>query len=138
MELEEASLILNTASEKSLVLLDELGRGTATHDGTAIAKSVLGHLLNKIKCATLFVTHFKSLTQVFAESQVISKHMGFMTSPEDESDDVLFLYKLNEGASKNSFGINVAKMAEIPDSIVQHASELSDFYEILCNESLNQ
>ena len=61
VELEETSLVLNMATEKSLVLLDELGRGTATFDGTAIAKSVLQYLVEKIKCTTLFVTHFKSL-----------------------------------------------------------------------------
>merc|ERR1711962_405427 len=97
-ELEETSLILNMATKKSLVLLDEL--------------------VNKINCTTLFVTHFKCLTQIFPKSQVISGHMGFLKE-EDNEEDVLFLYKLSPGSASNSFGINVAKMAELPESIVK-------------------
>ena len=130
VELEETSLILNTATNKSLVLLDELGRGTATFDGTAIAKSVLQYLINKIKCATLFVTHFKCLTQIFSQNQITSAHMGYLKE-ENNEEDVLFLYKLNQGSASNSFGTNVAKMAQLPDSIVKYAKDISDVFSLL-------
>ena len=116
---------------KSLVLLDELGRGTATFDGTAIAKSVLQHLVEKIQCTTLFVTHFKSLTQMFSEDKVTSGHMGYLKEENEEAGTVLFLYKLSPGSASNSFGINVARMANIPESVVQKASFISEFFEVI-------
>ena len=119
---------------KSLVLLDELGRGTATFDGTAIAKSVLQHLVDKIQCTTLFVTHFKSLTQMFPEDKVTSGHMGYLKEENNENEEentVLFLYKLSPGSASNSFGINVARMANIPESVVQKASFISEFFEVI-------
>ena len=133
VELEEASLILNTATEKSLVLLDELGRGTATHDGTAIAKSVLGYLVYNVKCTTLFVTHFRCLTSVLG-SNVRAGTMGYI----HDNDDILFLYKIGQGGASNSFGINVGKMANLPQQILQRAKEMADLYEILQNESLTK
>ena len=137
VELEEASLILNTATSRSLVLLDELGRGTATHDGTAIARSVLGHLVNKIKCSVLFVTHFRSLTSL--DQNIRAGHMGYGIQDQDHDNDVLFLYKLVEESSCNSFGINVAKMAKLNERILQRAKEIADLHEIfhtVSNESL--
>ena len=135
VELEETSLILNTASKNSLVLLDELGRGTSTHDGTAIARSVLNYLLQKIQCITLFVTHFKSLANIYDETKVVSAHMGFMNEETDE--DVLFLYKLTEGTAKNSFGTNVAKMAGISENIVKKAADLSDVLAIVIESTIS-
>ena len=114
-------------------LIFALGRGTATHDGTAIAKSVLGYLVDKIKCTTLFVTHFRCLTTSVLGSNVSAGTMGYI----HENDDILFLYKLGQGACNNSFGINVGKMAKLPQQILQRAKEMADLYEILQNESLS-
>ena len=122
VEMEETSLMLNQATKHSLVLLDELGRGTSTHDGTAIAKATVQHLIHRIKCMTLFVTHFKVLTRIFPDKV---GYMGYLK----EDTDVLFLYQLTPGSSKNSFGINVAKMAGLDEEIVEHAKKISELYQ---------
>ena len=106
--------------------------GTSIHDGTALAKSVLSYLVNKIKCITLFVTHFRCLTSIFG-SNVQAGHMGFI----QDDDDILFLYKLGHGPSSNSFGINVARMAKLNEQILQRAREMADMYEIFHIESLS-
>lgn len=126
MELEEASAILNGATSRSLVLLDELGRGTSTHDGTAVAAAALKHLLDRIQCMTLFVTHYKSLTKQ-KSCWLSNGHMGY--SKDEENDDVLFMYSLCPGPSANSFGINVAKMAGLPAEIVARASKIANAFE---------
>ena len=120
VELEETSTILNNATKKSLVLLDELGRGTSTHDGTAIAQSVVKYLRSKIQCWTLFVTHFKS---IFGD---INAHMGYLSDEE-----VLFLYKLQSGQCSNSFGVNVGKLADIPKDILDKSENIAECFETL-------
>ena len=121
VELDEADLILRRASKRSLVLLDELGRGTATADGCAVAKAVFDHLLRRVKCPTVFVTHYRQLTR---EPDVANFHMGY----EDlgGEDGVVNLYKLKPGASSSSFGLTVAKMAGMPQSIIDVAKVIAE------------
>ena len=139
VELDEACVMLENATENSLVLIDELGRGTSTHDGRAIAKAVLKKLLQK-KCFVIFVTHFKSLTLLLEikTGVLVNGHMNYQVPDRDiedvdsESDDrkplrckVLLLYKLCPGPSESSFGTNVARLAGLPESIVNHATKLA-------------
>lgn len=126
VELNEASLILNSASEYSLVLIDELGRGTSTYDGTAIAYSVVRELANR-GCRTLFSTHYHILVEDFKCSDAVTLgHMACMveTDEEDPSEEtVTFLYKFIHGACPKSYGFNAAKLAGLPLQIVKAARE---------------
>uniref|UniRef100_A0A6P4DUP4 DNA mismatch repair protein n=1 Tax=Drosophila rhopaloa TaxID=1041015 RepID=A0A6P4DUP4_DRORH len=129
VELNETSLILKHATCHSLVLLDELGRGTATYDGTAIAASVVNFLAN-LKCRTLFSTHYHNLIDFFHNDKRITLgHMACMVENEDNADPtretVTFLYKYTAGACPKSYGFNAAKLAGMPQGIIKRAYELS-------------
>ncbi|XP_034484101.1 probable DNA mismatch repair protein Msh6 [Drosophila innubila] len=129
VELNETSLILKHATSHSLVLLDELGRGTATYDGTAIAASVVNFLAN-LKCRTLFSTHYHNLIDFFhADKRITLGHMACMVENEDNTDPtqetVTFLYKYTAGACPKSYGFNAAKLAGMPQGIIKRAYELS-------------
>ncbi|KAM4902704.1 DNA mismatch repair protein Msh6 [Sylvia borin] len=123
VELSETSSILQHATEHSLVLVDELGRGTATFDGTAIASAVVKELAERIRCRTLFSTHYHSLVEDYSQSAAVRLgHMACMV--ENESDDpsqetITFLYKFIEGACPKSYGFNAAKLADIPEEVIQ-------------------
>ncbi|KAG0048772.1 Mismatch repair protein msh3 [Gryganskiella cystojenkinii] len=153
VELQETSDILKMASKKSLVILDELGRGTSTLDGVAIAYAVLKHVVDKIGAITLFVTHYPSLAEVateFPEGRIRNFHMGFMAtssgssasisfekSPATDSkeecpdDDIVFLYKLMPGVSLKSYGLNVARMAKLPQALIDRARTKSKDLELM-------
>lgn len=129
VELNETSLILKHATINSLVLLDELGRGTATYDGTAIAASVV-HFLANLKCRTLFSTHYHNLIDFFHQDErVVLGHMACMVENEDTEDPtqetVVFLYKYTSGACPKSYGFNAAKLAGMSHSIIKRAYALS-------------
>ncbi|KAJ3085849.1 Mismatch repair protein msh3 [Physocladia obscura] len=122
-ELAETSEIMHSATPRSLVIVDELGRGTSTHDGTAIAYSCLQYFLKDIKCATLFVTHYPVLGNV---AGVQCAHVGFIADDDTKGDDgndttVTFLYKLTAGLANCSYGLNVARLAGIPETVVKSA-----------------
>uniref|UniRef100_W8C538 DNA mismatch repair protein n=2 Tax=Ceratitis capitata TaxID=7213 RepID=W8C538_CERCA len=129
VELNETSLILKHATANSLVLLDELGRGTATYDGTAIAASVVNYLAD-LKCRTLFSTHYHNLIEYFhKDTRIALGHMACMVENEDTDDPtqetVTFLYKYTAGACPKSYGFNAAKLAGMPQPIIKRAFELS-------------
>ncbi|EDV97736.1 probable DNA mismatch repair protein Msh6 [Drosophila grimshawi] len=129
VELNETSLILKHATSNSLVLLDELGRGTATYDGTAIAASVVNFLAS-LKCRTLFSTHYHNLIDFFhMDKRVTLGHMACMVENEDNTDPtqetVTFLYKYTAGACPKSYGFNAAKLAGMSHGIIKRAYELS-------------
>ncbi|KAJ7361885.1 DNA mismatch repair protein msh6 [Desmophyllum pertusum] len=126
VELSETSTILRHASRHSLVLVDELGRGTATYDGTAIACAVVGQLSKHIQCRTLFSTHYHSLVEEFsADPNVRLGHMACMVENEDDTDPsketITFLYKFVKGACPKSYGFNAARLAGIPDEVISVA-----------------
>ena len=128
VELLETAAILKQASSKSLVILDELGRGTATWDGAAIAHSVVHHLVANSKCRALFATHYHDLVASWAgHADVQLGHMDCLVDPE--SDTVVFLYKLTDGCSPKSFGINVAKLAKLPKKVLDRAAAKSAEFE---------
>ncbi|KAJ0963811.1 hypothetical protein J5N97_028933 [Dioscorea zingiberensis] len=138
-ELSEASHILQNCSSRSLVIIDELGRGTSTHDGVAIAYAALHYLLKQKKCMTLFVTHYPKILDIQHEfkGSVTAYHVSYLTSKKPleitdsnhefsgeclDQGEVTFLYKLVRGASDKSFGLNVARLAQLPPSCITLAA----------------
>ena len=120
-EMVETSKIINEATDSSLVILDELGRGTSTEDGLAIARAVLEFLIEKKGCITLFATHYKDLCKLKEKyNQIMLKTMQF----KKWNDEIIFLYKVIDGISEGSFGIHVANLAGIDDTIVIRAKEI--------------
>uniref|UniRef100_A0A0E0JEW8 DNA mismatch repair proteins mutS family domain-containing protein n=1 Tax=Oryza punctata TaxID=4537 RepID=A0A0E0JEW8_ORYPU len=129
VECTETASILENATEDSLVLLDELGRGTSTFDGYAIAYGVFRHLVEAVRCRLLFATHYHPLTKEFASHpHVTLHHMACMLKPRngggggDGEKELTFLYRLTSGACPESYGLQVATMAGLPRSIVERAS----------------
>lgn len=133
VELQETSDILSQATSRSLVILDELGRGTSTHDGVAIAYATLDYFISKIQSLTLFVTHYPILAEYekLYPTNVGNFHMGFIVNETDTSasDDrkqtITFLYQLVRGMAARSYGLNVARLAGIHHDIIQGAELLS-------------
>ncbi|MFT7435074.1 MAG: DNA mismatch repair protein MutS [Psychromonas sp.] len=123
VEMTETASILNNLSEKSLVIMDEIGRGTSTYDGVSIAWSISEYLHNhnKFKPRTLFATHYHELNQL---TEDFSRIKNFNVAVKEVNGKVVFLRKLKEGGSEHSFGIHVAQIAGMPQSIVLRASEL--------------
>ena len=127
VEVSETARILRSATPRSLVVLDELGRGTSTHDGAAIAQAVLEHVVSETRCLTLFITHYQNLARVAdALDGVTNVHMKFKAeeSPDGE-EEVTFLYEVGEGVAHRSYGLNVARLARIPRKIIDVAAEKS-------------
>ena len=123
VELSETSDILKQASPRSLIILDELGRGTSTHDGVAIAQAVLDYIVREKKSLTLFITHFQQLAtmaKTFENGELRNVHMKF-TETGDEEGDITFLYEIGEGVAHRSYGLNVARLANIPKSVLDVA-----------------
>lgn len=130
VEMAETSEILSMATPKSLVILDELGRGTSTADGMAIADAVLHHLIQDVKCKTLFITHYP-LVAIDMERRfpmdVQNVHMSYTTETRiDGRRDVTFLYRLTRGFAKESFGVECARLAGISEEVLAVASERSE------------
>ncbi|KAL3927170.1 MAG: hypothetical protein SGPRY_002949 [Prymnesium sp.] len=136
MELEETAQILRHATARSLVILDELGRGTATFDGMAIAHAVMSHLLRQTGCCTLFATHYHALTRPFEvrNSLVALYHMACVV--DEATRNVTFLYKFEPGASSKSHGVNVARLAGLPERILSQAEQKSEEFEESLEEKL--
>ncbi|WPH03587.1 DNA mismatch repair protein MSH3 [Acrodontium crateriforme] len=125
VELSETSDILKQASPRSLVILDELGRGTSTHDGVAIAQAVLRHMVSDLRSLTLFITHYQSLAQIaedFPAGELKNVHMRFKEVGEQ---DITFLYEVGEGVAHRSYGLNVAKLAGLPKRLLDEAAIMS-------------
>ena len=121
VEMNETAYILNSATEKSLILLDEIGRGTSTYDGVAIAWSVAEYISQKIKARTIFATHYHELN-VMPKSYPSIKNYRITISEND--GEIVFLRKVVEGSASKSYGIQVAKMAGLPKSVVDCAEKL--------------
>lgn len=121
VEMSETSAILHTASRSSLVLLDEIGRGTSTYDGVSIAWAVSEHLHNHIGCKTVFATHYHELTQL---SDELSGARNFNVQVREVGDKILFLHKLASGGADRSYGIEVGRLAGLPQPVLARAREL--------------
>lgn len=122
VEMNETASILNNISDRSLVLLDEIGRGTSTYDGISIAWAISEYLHeHPSKAKTLFATHYHELNEM---SQTFERIKNFNVSVKELKDNVLFLRKLVEGGSEHSFGIHVAKMAGMPQQVIHRANKI--------------
>jgi DNA mismatch repair protein MutS len=119
VEMHETAFILNTATERSLVVMDEVGRGTSTIDGLAIAWAVSENLLNSIRCRTLFATHYHELTAI-----PHPRLRNFSLAVLEEDDEVVFLKRLEEKPAEGSYGIHVAKLAGLPAGVLERAREI--------------
>jgi DNA mismatch repair protein MutS len=118
VEMAETSAILHTATERSLVLLDEIGRGTSTYDGVSIAWAVSEHLYERVQCKTVFATHYHELTQLAEELPALR---NFNVAVREVGDRVLFLYQLQPGGADRSYGIEVGRLAGIPERVIERA-----------------
>ncbi|EPT34777.1 DNA mismatch repair protein MutS [Bacteroidetes bacterium oral taxon 272 str. F0290] len=123
VEMNEAASILNNISPKSLVLFDELGRGTSTYDGISIAWAIIEHIHEypKARARTLFATHYHELNEM---EKSFARIRNYNVAVKEVDNKVIFLRKLQKGGSEHSFGIHVAKMAGMPKSIVERANEI--------------
>ena len=126
VEMKEAKNALENATEDSLVLFDELGRGTATYDGMSLAQAILDYVTKKIQCKTLFSTHYHELTSMERDNPSIK---NVHVSAVEENGKITFLHKIKNGAVDKSYGIHVAKLAGMPDEVISEAQEILNVYE---------
>ncbi|PVI02334.1 DNA mismatch repair protein Msh6 [Periconia macrospinosa] len=120
VELSETQKILSEATPRSLVILDELGRGTSSYDGVAVAQAVLHDISSRVGCVGFFATHYRSLAKEFEyHPEISNKRMRIHV--DDESKSITFLYKLEEGVAEGSFGMHCAAMCGIPSKVVENA-----------------
>jgi DNA mismatch repair protein MutS len=121
VEMSEVSSILNSATARSLVLLDEIGRGTSTFDGVAIAWAVTEHLHDSVGCKTIFATHYHELTQLTEE---LAHARNWNVAVKESGQDILFLHRLEPGGADRSYGIHVGRLAGLPPEVVRRASDV--------------
>lgn len=121
VEMAETSAILHTATARSLVLLDEIGRGTSTYDGVSIAWAVSEHLHDRIGCMTIFATHYHELTQLADELPGVR---NFNVAVREIGDQVLFLHRVEPGGADRSYGIEVGRLAGLPDGVIRRAKAM--------------
>ena len=126
VEMKEANHAISEATERSLILFDELGRGTATYDGIALAQAILEYIHDKIKAKTLFSTHYHELTSL---SKDLKKLRNVHASATEEDGKVTFLHKIKNGAVDKSYGIHVASLAQLPDDLITRAESILNTYE---------
>jgi DNA mismatch repair protein MutS len=121
VEMSETSAILHNAGPRSLVLLDEIGRGTSTYDGVAIAWAVTEHLHDRVGCKTMFATHYHELMQL---PERLQHARNYNVAVRETGDTVVFLHRLEPGGTDRSYGIHVAQLAGLPDGVVRRAREI--------------
>jgi DNA mismatch repair protein MutS len=121
VEMIEAANIIHNATSRSLIILDEVGRGTSTFDGISIAWAIAEHILNNIRARTLFATHYNELTEL---ALIHDGVQNYNISVREWGDEVIFLRKIEEGPADKSYGIQVARLAGIPDRIITRAKEV--------------
>lgn len=126
VEMLEARNAIVNATSHSLILFDELGRGTATYDGMSIAEAILEYISKNIKCKTLFSTHYHELTSL---DQKFSNIKNVHVSALEENGNITFLHKIKDGAVDKSYGIHVARLAKMPDELLKRADEILKVYE---------
>ena len=126
VEMKEANTAISEATEHSLILFDELGRGTATYDGMSLAQAILEYIHDKIKAKTMFSTHYHELTALERDL----KHLkNVHVSAVEKDGKITFLHKVRNGAVDKSYGIHVASLAHLPQSLIKRADEILDIYE---------
>jgi DNA mismatch repair protein MutS len=121
VEMTETARILNTATARSLVILDEIGRGTSTYDGVSLAWAIVEFLHDRIGCRTLFATHYHELTDL---SKSLDGIRNLNVAVKEWEDNVVFLHKIIDGAADKSYGIHVARLAGIPREVNERAKQI--------------
>jgi DNA mismatch repair protein MutS len=121
VEMIESSNITHNATDKSLIILDEVGRGTSTFDGISIAWAVAEYILNEIKARTLFATHYNELTELALTHDGVR---NYNVSVKEWGDEIIFLRKIDKGPADKSYGIQVARLAGLPEGIINRAKEV--------------
>jgi DNA mismatch repair protein MutS len=121
VEMTETANILNNATDRSLVILDEVGRGTSTYDGLSLAWAITEHIATKIKCRTLFATHYHELTEL---AELFKNIRNCNVAVREWMDEVIFLHKIVPGGTDKSYGIHVAKIAGIPKKVIERSKEI--------------
>jgi DNA mismatch repair protein MutS len=121
VEMREASHILSHASPRSLVLIDELGRGTATSDGLSLAQAILEHLALSVGCRTLFATHYHEITSL---DQTTPRISNLSVGSVEDGDRVVFTHEIQKGPAPRSYGIEVAKLSGLPSFVIERATEI--------------
>ena len=126
VEMNEAKNAITGATRDSLILFDELGRGTATYDGMSLAQSILEYVNNNIKCKTLFSTHYHELTKM---EEKLNGIKNVHVSASESDGEIVFLHKIKDGSIDKSYGIHVAKLSGMPSEVITRANEILNFYE---------
>jgi DNA mismatch repair protein MutS len=126
VEMTETAVILNTASPRSFVVLDEIGRGTATYDGLALAWAVVEHIHSRTRAKTLFATHYHELTELAGQLDGVR---NLMVSVKEAGDHIIFLRKVEPGKADRSYGIEVARLAGLPLAVIERAREVLKHHE---------
>ena len=126
VEMNEAKNAITGATRDSLILFDELGRGTATYDGMSLAQSILEYVNNNIKCKTLFSTHYHELTKM---EEKLNGIKNVHVSASESDGEIVFLHKIKDGSIDKSYGIHVAKLSGMPSEVIIRANEILNFYE---------
>ncbi|HSB51067.1 MAG TPA: hypothetical protein VLD40_00280, partial [Dissulfurispiraceae bacterium] len=133
VEMIEAANILNNATRRSLILLDEVGRGTSTFDGISIAWAVAEHLVNAVGARTLFATHYHELTDLALGTEGI---VNYNVVVREWGDEIIFLRKIERGPADKSYGIHVARLAGLPDEVIESAKAVLERLEKRESEAL--
>ncbi len=126
VEMTETAVILNTATPRSLIVLDEIGRGTSTYDGLALAWAVIEHIQTHIRAKTLFATHYHELTELASQLEGVR---NLHVSVKESGDQILFLRRVEPGAADRSYGIEVARLAALPMSVIERARQILALHE---------
>jgi DNA mismatch repair protein MutS len=121
VEMTETARILNTATDRSLVILDEIGRGTSTYDGVSLAWAIVEYIHNRLGCRTLFATHYHELTEL---ADTLSSVVNLNVDVKEWNDKIVFLHKIVPGAADKSYGIHVAELAGVPAEVNRRASDI--------------
>ncbi|MFV0249460.1 MAG: DNA mismatch repair protein MutS [Bacilli bacterium] len=126
VEMKEANFAITNATKNSLILFDELGRGTATFDGMALAQAIIEYIHKSIKAKTLFSTHYHELTDL---ENTLPNLKNIHVSAKEENSNITFLHKIKNGSIDKSYGIHVASLAELPDTVINRADQILKIYE---------
>ncbi len=126
VEMTETAVILNTATPRSFIVLDEIGRGTATYDGLALAWAVVEHIHARTRAKTLFATHYHELTEL---AELLEGVRNLQVSVKEAGDHIIFLRKVEPGKADRSYGIEVARLAGLPLAVIERAREVLKLHE---------
>jgi DNA mismatch repair protein MutS len=129
VEMDEAANIINNATKYSLIILDEIGRGTSTYDGVSIAWALSEYIITELKARSLFATHYHELLKLAEKFPESVKNYNVLVEENIEEGTVIFLRKIVEGGTDRSYGIYVAKMAGLPNKVIKRANEILESFE---------